>query len=801
MPFGIGVRMVVCTAALLVLAGCTTPPTPAPSRVEITPGGLLLTPDAPIGALTAAVFDQFGQPMDVAVAWTSSDPSVVTVDADGAVTAQADLGSAQVTARAGAVHGTVIVVLAQPVPGATVVSDAQIVGEPVAVDPSAPFDVGMQYVVTLTGANAPTVGSILLGSGEKPVAGRVVQVDGPDVTLELVPIDEVFAGLDIEESFDLAEARFTTPDAVAQAFEIRQAEDGAVTMHLRDGHTLSSPGALDPQAEFGAGAFRCETQLSAVQIQLLKSDLTFNPGLSFDIVWNDTQRKIVVNGSPRVSLEVTPVVSVAIDGKVTCKLTFREIHVPVPGPLGLFIGAVVPIGAGFEIGGKLPVGQIGMQFKSEVGANVQMGFDCNPNCVPVQSLTPILDGNAKPVLPATLTGVKVEASAYAFLFADLEGGARFSSTLRVEAIESAAGLKFDAKLATEETQADDAGYASEYELSFEASVAAGSGFQRFLNLVRVTVARLELKLVQSIARSPASITVTADQEAFSTGETVTFTVALNPATIAFPIVGYNVAAVRIYRKDAGSLVLANEVVASTGQTDIEIPWVATVDGTVTGNFVAFVMTNLFSSPRLELGAITATEPGFATYSFTEETVMHRQEVNGDSTVTEDETETFSVFMQLRVLSSSPQITEFEVVGGTLSVSGTYDYVEENLGAGFGECTYDERIEDHASTNGTGTATGSVVLGLDGVDSYEVGSSALVLDVETNGVWTARYQFLGSETDCRVDVTDPYHQSWTEDRFAEVDGTTDPSQPGLYQGSAVQSFGDTTITTTWSLQMQ
>jgi hypothetical protein len=57
-----------------------------------TPGGLLLTPDAPVGAFTAVVFDQFGQPLDVAVAWTSTDPSVVSVDADGAVTVQADLG-------------------------------------------------------------------------------------------------------------------------------------------------------------------------------------------------------------------------------------------------------------------------------------------------------------------------------------------------------------------------------------------------------------------------------------------------------------------------------------------------------------------------------------------------------------------------------------------------------------------------------------------------------------------------------------------------------------------------------------
>ena len=102
--------------------------------------------------------------------------------------------------------------------------------------------------------------------------------------------------------------------------------------------------------------------------------------------------------------------------------------------------------------------------------------------------------------------------------------------------------------------------------------------------------------------------------------------------------------------------------------------------------------------------------------------------------------------------------------------------------------------------GTGAATGTVGLGIDSDGSYGIGSSVQVFDAETNGVWTARYVFLGSVTDCRVDVTDPYQDSFVQDEFVEVSGMTDPNQPGLYQGSEVETFDDFTITTTWSLQM-
>ncbi|MCZ7531785.1 MAG: hypothetical protein M5U31_16485 [Acidimicrobiia bacterium] len=76
---------------------------------------------------------------------------------------------------------------------------------------------------------------------------------------------------------------------------------------------------------------------------------------------------------------------------------------------------------------------------------------------------------------------------------------------------------------------------------------------------------------------------------------------MNPATIAFPIVGYNVAAVRIYRKDAGSLGACERGGRNQHGTDRHRDPVGRYGGrTVTGNFVAFMMTNLVlvATPRV-----------------------------------------------------------------------------------------------------------------------------------------------------------------------------------------------------------
>jgi Bacterial Ig-like domain (group 2) len=592
----------------LLLSACTNPPAqPKIARIQVSPAALLLTKVGESQILTATVFDDQGNEVKTDVTWTSSKPAAVNVSANGKVTAVSNLGSAQISVQVSNVKESVIAVIAQPVAGAVLVTDSQISGNPEPVDDNAAFGVGFQYRINLQGVTPPNPGSILLTNGEKPVAGKVVAVSNNTVTLEMVPIDQVFAKLNINESYNLAEAPFTTPQAIAQNFDTQKLPDGRIKFTQKAGQVLRSQGGLSAKAEFGAGPFQCKTEGNLIQIQLAKAEMAFSPNLKLDTIWNDTQQKIVINGQPTVSLEVTPVLAAAINAKVTCKLTFREIQIPLPGPLGIFLGAVIPIGAGFELEGKVPVAQVGVKFKAEAGAQIQMGFDCTATCVRVQSLKSIQSGNATPVIPQSFQGFKIESSFYAFLFADLEAGARLASLskFRVGAIESTAGLKLEAKLASEETQINDTAYASNYKLAFEAVIGAADEFEAFLKMVKVTVAKPELKFTQDIAFSPAA-TASADKTSFQEAELVKFKVKLDPTKMEFPIIGYNIESVRIYRKSRPSSgtvvpVLVAEANASNKQTEFELPWAATLTGTVKDNFVVFVKTRLLPDLRLELG--------------------------------------------------------------------------------------------------------------------------------------------------------------------------------------------------------
>ena len=129
------------------------PPAPVPvaTTVTVNPGSAALDALEETARLTAEVRDQNRQVMaGAAVAWSSSDASVATVDASGLVTAVAN-GSATITATAGSVSGTGAVTVAQVVTA-------------VAVSPSADtlvaFGDTVRLVAEATDANGHSVEAV-----------------------------------------------------------------------------------------------------------------------------------------------------------------------------------------------------------------------------------------------------------------------------------------------------------------------------------------------------------------------------------------------------------------------------------------------------------------------------------------------------------------------------------------------------------------------------------------------------------------------------------------------------------------
>ena len=117
------------------------PPPPVATTVAVSPGTARLSSVGETAQLSAEVRDQNGRAMPGAtVTWTSSDPSVVTVDASGLVTAAGD-GTAMVTAASGSASGSATVTVEQSAERVAVTPDtaALVVGDTVRLSAAA-FD-------------------------------------------------------------------------------------------------------------------------------------------------------------------------------------------------------------------------------------------------------------------------------------------------------------------------------------------------------------------------------------------------------------------------------------------------------------------------------------------------------------------------------------------------------------------------------------------------------------------------------------------------------------------------------------
>jgi probable HAF family extracellular repeat protein len=624
-----GLHLVLVIAFTLLLSACDmggTPTVPKIIRLEITPGGLLLTKAGESQVLSVKAFDAENHEAPASITWTSSNPANATVDSSGKVTAASDLGSAQLTAQAGDAKAMILVVIAQTVPGAVLVKDNQITKIEL-IDPNAAYQVGYQYKVNLLGVTPPAVGSILLSSESYPVAGKVVAVSenaGVNVViLEVVPLGQVFSNVAISEVLDLSAVKPEIAQTTKEFFIVEYKSPGHYTLTLKPGQVLKTTSKtvqqkrLSPRGAFKLGPLDCESSLKESEVAFDKAtvDIDFSQ-MQFEFKLFDNEKRILIEGQPKVTFAFKPKISVALTGKIGCKLEFFEIPVPISGPLSAFASASIPVGAGIEIEGKIPVADVGFEATSEYSPSIRAGLLCHPDCSFLKEYTESSPkADYKFNTSNFLTGLKFEASISAFFYADINFGVGTvfknlaglvtgTGIVDLNFFNLQAGLKLETKLASEETQVADTTYASDHKLSFEASFATGADLTAALKKLDLLVTKLEFKTSKELGSSPTA-TTTVDKTNFKTGDTLNFKVKLT--NLEFPLVGYNIESVRIYRKETipkEALVFAREVVAAPGQSEFEMPWVATVDGEVKDNFFVFVKTNFLSDYRLEMGAVT-----------------------------------------------------------------------------------------------------------------------------------------------------------------------------------------------------
>jgi len=637
------------------------------ASLSITPGSTLLARQDDNHQLSVELFDADGATLDKPVVWSSSDTSIVTIDEQGLLTSMGTVGSATVTAEVDGVQsGPVLVSVVLPVVNAQFINDDQVVGDPEQVDPESSFAPGALYRVTLTGVDSPDIGTVLLAREEIPIAGGVVAVE-PDgdniiVTLEVLPINELFTSLKIDQVFVPTEDDFEISEVAAEFYTMEQQTDGSYLFTLLPGipvaepvsssapggsflqKATAAPGSVG-QAAIGTVAnpqhpFNCSFSgpsfdsagNQVLTIAGMSPSIVLERDISLPFIYdsdNGGLQKIGLEGRVKGTFTVRNKLSVQLEGKAGCKLQLAELRVPLPGALALVLGGQIPLGIGFELSGKVTLAEMGFgvtasaEMRTEFGITCPNGMDCefdDPQFTPTGEVKPVFD--FPPGFSNPAADLKFEPAIQGFGYADFQFGNPFFSSWRVTLAELQAGVKLGANLALVETQIDDGDYSSGYKLSAEFSVKPGSDLANLLRLLGMSqMSALTITGSDNLLTSPAAevpITapstklITADVADYTVGDVVTFTVRLDPTTVNFLPFIYNVDEVMIYRDKvfigSNDPTRVERITASDGQTEFTIEWIATESGSIGDDFHAFVSTGLLPLPyfgELELGKVTA----------------------------------------------------------------------------------------------------------------------------------------------------------------------------------------------------
>lgn len=607
-------RLVFLPLLAVVLAACNQVTAPeAAGRIEVRPGYVLLTQAGDSLQLSAAVFDGNDQEVQDGVTWHSSDPATVQVDVEGNITAVAAIGSAQVVARArGLESAPVLVVVAQTVPGAVLVSDDEVVGDVAPVDPNADYDLGWHYRVRLAGtALAP--GDLVVGTGEKPVGGRVVAVDpvGSEqlATLEVVTLDELFLALELSESLDLSQVEPVISPELEGSYAVTR-QDGAITLTpVADASaTITTSQATGTTA---LGPFSCDTSTEFQAELTTNPTFTFDPSFGFDLEYDlagGGLSKVAATGGLEASFTVEPKLTAAFEGSVKCEVELFVIPVPIGGPIAYVLGGQVPVGAGFELKGKVSLAELGFKTSAKGSATIEMGIVCpdgGGDCETFATGDATLDTQVSPIFPDLEEQFQVEAEFSGYAFADVAFGLRWSKKLRIQTLRLKASAVQKFELASVHAQVADPAKASFFDLRLLAQVKAGSDIEKLIKFLKLKISAPTFDLVNvQLARSPTgTFTITpsgvppaADGEV---GPMATFRVQLDPVTY---LTADSVEKVEIFWRqegEEGEFTLGPgrpgcvEIPAQSGQTvfECQADFLPEHEGVQT--FYAFVHAKLF----------------------------------------------------------------------------------------------------------------------------------------------------------------------------------------------------------------
>ena len=569
------------------------------TRIEVSPPGLLLTGLGQTHSLTARAFDAAGNEVPTTFVWTSSKPAQVSVSSTGTVQAVTALGSATIVAEADGAHSRpALVATVEAKPGTLLLTDAQVVsvGIPFASD-GGEANLESEHDVVLRNVSVPAPGTVVLGTESMVVGGIVVsaQQQGSQVNVRLrsAALPELLARYDLDFTLPLAD------------HEIVMEVEAAAPLHAPVPLGQRQP-AYETKIEKtfppkGNSPLKCTISGSAsITGNVVSLKLNGDAKLVYlnsknDATLGPNYLKLALEGPLTLKGTIGLKVEAGLEGEVKCELKGR---IPIAaGPFALVIAPAIPIGVGVSLKGEVKLATFELALEGENGFDFKVGFECGPTpkpCVSLDKADPINKLTPKVTVPDQNKNFRVKLTAKAYFLSGLDLLVA-AGLYDVQVIEATVGPVQEAKLAFPDAQADDRGYASNYELMLEGKVSPGSSVNKAIEkLMGEDPGELgaELTIGHDIAKSPAG-TMSVDRTTTNPHKKVHFTFDFTPATVAYPVLGYNVERVDVYRKreDTPFYEFMQSVqMSSTYQATWD--WTPENDDTGTNEFFAFVKTKM-----------------------------------------------------------------------------------------------------------------------------------------------------------------------------------------------------------------
>lgn len=574
----------------LALGGCGGGTAPRRvARVVVRPGALLLTSEGETATLTAEVLDASGATVEAAVTWESSDPSVVAVSADGELTVTGPLGSAMVTATAGGVASfPTTVVVAEPVSGAILLHDDQVVTPPADVAGTAD---PVRQLVVLTGPDDLEPSDVIIGAQEVGIGGVVESVtpvqDGYEVVYAPLPPQDLFAKLLVDLDVDLAAAPVVPVGDLAGAVAVRPAGRG-----ISEADAVS-PTPVDLEIECQGGSTLAT--VSGLNTTL-ENALRYHVHVSEGIV-DPVPTEFYVDG--KITQKVTGGLSVkaGFTGTYTCTAKLFSIDVPIGGALSLLATPSVPIGVVLSAQGSLTLAGITLNVEDTDGLELDAGFEYDEvtGVKLHDEFKPIHEGPKLVLDLVTPTGFRVGLQGFFGLASGID--LEVVGLDPISIVQAQAGIQQSFDLAGPEAQAESSAYASAYDLSLVANVGIGTDLMELVEWLKLKAAAVQpaqLTVTQPLSRSPTG-KLTASTTSPAPGEEVHLHVSLDPANLSY-IGHYNVSKVEIYRARGTDEPGLFRIIEATQTDEAEFDSVWDTAGEPPGDyrFYAFVVDELLS---------------------------------------------------------------------------------------------------------------------------------------------------------------------------------------------------------------